>query len=154
MFVIFKIKNMDIKTIITVSETADRGKSLTLNKLGSYLVSSGANTAYSLSNKDYYAVFNYKGVIVGVQTFGDTLDVVRDGLRSFQIDKCDIILIATKRHGETVKEVESFANNNAYRVVWTAPYKVWDGQISVAAIKEYTASHLMQIVNDCISGKL
>jgi len=139
------------KTIIAVSGTANVGKSMTLARLGRQLVAVGATTATNVSGKDYNANFTYKTKTIGIQTYGDATRLVKNGLDGFLTMNCDIIAIASKGYGGTVKEIEKFANTNGYRVIWTKPYCVWDGSISDNDIKDYSASHLKFMLDDIIS---
>lgn len=145
---------MKQKTIIVVSGKGNIGKSMTLSRLGEQLYKSGATTSQTFPAKDYHAYLQYKGKKMGVQTYGDTERLVKDGLNAFNTKGCDIIAIASKGFGATVKAIESFAKANDYRVVWTTPYRVWDGSISESDTKDYAASHLKMMVDDVLTGVL
>lgn len=145
---------MKKKTIIVVSGKGNVGKSMTLSRLGKQLVAAGATTSHTFPKKDYRAFLHYKNKTIGVQTYGDREDLVNDGLNAFKTKNCDIIAIATKGFGATVTTLESFAKANNYRVIWSTPYRVWDGSISANDIKDYTASHLKLMIDDVISGIL
>ncbi|WP_405576850.1 hypothetical protein [Winogradskyella sp. Asnod2-B02-A] len=145
---------MKQKTIIVSSGTANIGKSMTLSRLGKQLVVAGATTSHTFPKKDYHAYLQYKGMKIGVQTYGDRQDLVKDGLNAFNAKSCDIIAIASKGYGATVKAIESFALANDYRVIWTSPYRVLDGSITATDIKDYSASHLKMMVDDIISSSL
>ncbi|WP_298779036.1 hypothetical protein [uncultured Polaribacter sp.] len=135
------------KAIIVASGKADIGKSLTLSKLGKML-----NPSLSITRKDYQICFDYKNIKIGLQTFGDTEFYVKNGLTDFLKEDCDLIIIASKGFGKTVTAIENFAGANDYRVIWTTPYRVWDGSITTDDIKRYSASHLFQMVDDVISN--
>jgi Mrp family chromosome partitioning ATPase len=145
---------MKQKTIIVSSGKANVGKSMTLSRLGEQLSIAGATTMQSFPKKDYHAYFNYKSKEIGIQTYGDTEKLVKDGLKAFNSKSCGIIVIASKGFGATVKAIESFAKANDYRVLWTTPYRVWDGSISESDTKDYSASHLKMMVDDVITGIL
>lgn len=113
---------MKKKTIIVVSGTANIGKSMTLSRLGHQLYYAGALTTQKFPAKDYRAYFKYNANKIGIQTYGDTEHLVYTGLYELQSQNCDIIAIASKGFGKTVKAIETFANSNNYRVIWTAPY--------------------------------
>jgi hypothetical protein len=142
------------KTIIVVSGKGNVGKSMTLSRLGHQLYYAGASTTQKFPAKDFRAYFQYKTKKIGIQTYGDTEHLAYTGLYELQSLNCDIIAIASKGFGKTVKAIEAFANSNNYRVIWTAPYRVWDGSITTSDIKDYTASHLKLMIDDVISGTL
>ena len=145
---------MKKKTIIVVSGTANIGKSMTLSRLGVQLYYAGASTNQKFPAKDYRACFQYKTKKIGIQTYGDTEHLVYTGLHELQSQNCDIIAIASKGFGKTVKAIETFANSYNYRVIWSTPYRVWDGSVTTSDIKDYTASHLKLMIDDVISGIL
>lgn len=145
---------MKQKTIIAVSGTANIGKSMTISSLGRQIVAAGATTTDNISKNDYSAILAYKFKTIGIQTFGDLEELVKNGLIHFFNLKCDIIVIASKGYGATVKAIEEFAGVNKYRVIWTTPYRVWDGTISENDIKDYTASHIKMMIDDVILGTL
>ena len=142
------------KTIIALSGTANVGKSMTLSRLGRQLQTAGGVTPDNIVGVEYRAVFAYLRINVGIQTFGDTDNVIRQGLLHFQTNSCDIIAIACKRFGATTNRLTTFASANGYRLIWAAPYEVRDGSITNDAIKSYGASHLLNMINDVISGSL
>lgn len=145
---------MKQKSIIVAQGTANIGKSMTLSRLGRILVNSGSTTTGNTSRGDYNVTMSYISKLIGIQTFGDSPGLVKTGLTDFLNMSCDIIVIASKGYGATVMEIESFAKTNNYRVIWTSPYKVWDGSISANDIKDYSASHLKLMIDDIISGRL
>lgn len=145
---------MKQKTIIVKSGKANIGKSMTLSRFGEHLVKAGATTTQTLPKKDYHAYFDYRGKKVGIQTYGDTKKLVQDGLNAMQSNSCDIIAIASKGYGATVKAIEAFAKSNNFRVIWAKPYCVWDGSITENDIKNYSASHLKLMIDDVITGVL
>jgi len=145
---------MKQKTIIAVSGTANIGKSMTISSLGRQIVAAGGTAPDDVTTKDYRAVIKYLSKIIGVQTYGDTEDLVQSGLDALLNHNCDIIVIASKGYGATVDAIGAFAGTNGYRLIWTSPYEVRDGSIPTTTIKDYGASHLLLMINDIISGSL
>lgn len=143
-----------LKTIIAVSGTADVGKSMTLTRLGRQLLTNGGITIEDLTPNEYRAVFEYAGATVGVQTYGDSDQVVREGLDIFLEEKCQVIAMACKRYGATALRIENFARQNDFRVIWTSPYQVWDNSITVDVIKSTSARHLRFMIDEIIDGTL
>lgn len=140
------------KTIIGVWGTANVGKSMTIANLGRLIQTAGGVTTANITAEDYQAIFEYLGHNIGVQTYGDIGRVVREGLAFFLAGNCDVIVIASKGYGETVHRIGEFAGDNGYRIIWTTPFEVRDGLTGVSDIKAYGATHLLQVVNDLISG--
>jgi len=149
-----EIKKEGLKTIVVVSGKGNIGKSFTLSSLGRQLVTAGANTTADITKKEYHADFIYQNKKVGVQTYGDLAHLVINGLQEFLSVGTEIIAIASKGYGATVKAIEDFASLNNYRVIWTSPYQAWDSITDENRIKEYTASHLKLIIDDVIAGNI
>lgn len=142
------------KTIIGVYGTANTGKSKTINRLGHLISENGGTTSNDINYKDYFAVFSYKSACVGIQTYGDYKSAVVEGLRKFKEQSCEVIVIASKQYGGTVDVINEFATDNDFRVIWVTPYQVLDGSIDIDRLKNYSAQHLLRIVNDVIDGNL
>ncbi|MEP4534962.1 MAG: hypothetical protein ABJ004_17845 [Cyclobacteriaceae bacterium] len=142
--------------MIVLQGTANVGKSMTLASLGQQIQAKGGVTANNLNRKDYWAIFNYQGVKVGVQTYGDHVNVINQGIPKFLSNSCDIIAIAAKSSGATIDTLKQIADTNHYRVILTKPYEVRGGfnPISTGTIKDYCASHLLLMIDDIISGNL
>ncbi|XLS30837.1 hypothetical protein ACJD0Z_08385 [Flavobacteriaceae bacterium M23B6Z8] len=145
---------MKQNTIIVAQGTANVGKSMTLSRLGRQLITAGATTVDDVTKTDYSARLQYSSVTIGIQTYGDLEGWVAQGLQHFLNNSCDIIAIASKRYGATARVIEEFASVNNYRVIWSTPYRVWDGSITDSDIKDYSASHLKLMVDDIISGSI
>jgi hypothetical protein len=143
------------KTIIGLQGTANIGKSMTLIRFGHQLLNTpGVYTADNLYDKDYRAVFNFKNITIGLQTYGDSAHLVNQGLTYFQENKCDIILITSKGFGATTDLITEYASTKNFRLIWTRPYTCWDNSISENEIKNYAAKHLLLLVNDIINDNL
>lgn len=143
---------MKQKTIIVLHETANQGKSMTLSELGRILFKNKATTKDEINKSEYRAILTYKNCQIGIQTYGDNEWLIMEGLDALK--KCDIIVIPAKRFGATHTTLNQFANKQSYRVIWAAPYKVWDGSIGVDEIKRYSASHIKFMIDDIISNNL
>ena len=140
------------KTIIGLKGKANVGKSMTLSRLGRQLRNAGGVTQDDIDKSEYWAVFEYQGVKIGVQTYGDHVNDVSAGIAGFLDRQCAIIVTASKTTGDTVDHLNQVAGTNGYRIIWARPYEVGDGSIAVEVIKEYGASHLLRMINDIISG--
>lgn len=145
---------MKQKTIIGLKGTANVGKSMTLSSLGRQLRNARGITSVDVTRGDYWAVFDYQGKKVGIQTYGDHVSHVRSGVTGFLNERCDIIVIASKTTGATLNHVNQVATTNDYRVFWARPYEVRDRSIPVEDMKEYCANHLRLMIDDIISGIL
>ena len=144
------------KTIIGVWGTANKGKSTTIRTLGRNLKNNGAQTENDVEKyNEYQAVFDYRGIKVGLQTYGDVASLVEEGLEELELKGSDIIVIATKSYGRTVDHLGEFAGIHDYRVLWVTPieiYNVEEGEIH--QMKYYSASQLEVMINDIIDGIL
>jgi len=145
------------KTIIAVWGTANVGKSKTLIKLGNIIKNCGWITENNVSkNNDYWAVFKYKGITLGVETYGDVEDDVGHGLQGLIGAKCDIIVMTSKTYGGTVNAIGELSSDpsNDYRVLWITPIQVNDGQTDLDLVNGHSARHLKQMIEDIIELKL
>lgn len=142
------------KTIIGVYGTANIGKSKTINRLGHLIGENGGSSDNNINFYDYFAVFSYKSACVGIQTYGDYKFAVEEGLGKFKEQNCEVIVIASKQYGGTVDVLNEFAKDNDFRVIWVTPYQVLDGSIDIDELKNYSAQHLLRMVNDVIDGSL
>lgn len=142
------------KTIIVLQGTANVGKSTTLAKLGRIMLAKGATSTSNIVNEpDYHAFFNYHNVVIGLRTYGDTEEIVKDALEKFK-GKCDIIIIASKRYGATVNVIKQFAKDNSFRTFWSAPHWREGNKDQIDQLKEYAAHHYDKMVVDIIQGNL
>ena len=142
------------KTIINISETANRGKSIMISSLGRRLVQLGATTNDEVDKKDYRATFIYKGIKIGIQSNGDIESIVQKALEYFLSQQCQIIVIPTKRHGATVNVVSTFAQINSFRIITGSPYQMSGSEREIVRIKEYAAEHCELMVSDIISERI
>ncbi|GAB5526272.1 MAG: hypothetical protein Roseis2KO_41440 [Roseivirga sp.] len=145
------------RTIIGVWGKANTGKTTTLALLGHQLISAGATTGNNINHTDYQAIFQYKSATVGLQTYGDYAKVVREGLL-YLGTQCDVLVMATRSLGYSVKELQDYAKRHGYRLIWATPLQLEGaqpkGSAAVRSLKDYSAEQLLKMVDDIIAGIL
>ncbi|GEM_PF-4304840 len=144
-------------TIIGVWGKANTGKSTTLALLGAKLICAGATTDNNINHTEYRAIFKYHSATIGLQTYGDYARAVREGLSYFN-KQCDILVMASRSSGGTMAELQAYAQNHGYRLIWVTPLQLEGaqpkGSVAVGALKDYSARQLLQMVDDMIAVPL
>ena len=146
------------KTIIGLWGTANVGKTMTLGALGKKLLEAGATTNNNIDFKEYRAIIQYKGKVIGLQTYGDHASVVEEGLEYFNKHQCEMIIMAAKSYGATTDLIINYASTFGYGILWFAPIQL-EGNYSreseeLKRVKQYAAQQLLQAINDLISETL
>ncbi len=143
------------KTIIVVSGKTNTGKTKTLSKLCHCIEAAGGNTSNNIhKHKDYLAWFNYSQTVVGVQTYGDRLRDVENGLAALIKHQCEIIVIASRSQGATIRHIMSFAKMHGFRPIRTTTNRVKADSIPYEDMNSYTSRQLLSMVDDIIAGTL
>ena len=101
-----------MKYIIALSGKSNCGKSTTINKVIS-LCEKRFNTIF-VNRKclDWFGMFEYKGIMIGIAAKGDKEELILDELRKIEDSakkKCDIFVCACHIYGETVDCIHGLA---------------------------------------------
>lgn len=142
------------KTLIALKGTANVGKSMTLSKLGRKIRAAGGLTNEEIDRREYWAIFDYKNSLIGIQTYGDHVNDVSAGIKGFLQRQCDVIISASKIRGATINHLSQIAITNSYRLLSVRPIEVNDGSIDIDTIKDYGADQLLIMIDDIIAGNL
>lgn len=142
------------KTIIVLKGTKNIGKTSTLVRVGKKLDKrKNSTTKDDINYPEYRAVFEYLGVKVGIQTFGDHVYVIDEGLNEFDKYPCDILIMASKGYGDTTMAIENYAKRGGYRVFWGTPWNCTD-TTQLNALNDYNADICLKMLDDIINGIL
>lgn len=115
------------------------GKTTTLNilidrmKSISRLVDIGK---ISVAPKDNWAIFEYKGKMVGIVTAGDDGNVLKEGFKELdqKCELCDVYVCATRTKRSSCKYIESeFPDSN---IMWQRKWSITIENGSMASLKK------------------
>lgn len=106
-----------MKKIFGLWGAANRGKTTTLNILVDLL--SQVSDSYSVQRfYESRAWFLINGIKIGVCTPGDNQTEIKENIKFFTKNECEIIVTATRTKGGSVDEVEFFKNEHNAELVW------------------------------------
>ena len=117
---------------------AETGKTMTLNLLIDILesVTTGHEMPIPqsvLNNRR--KSFIYKGLNIGIGTWGDNEDEVRRNCGFFQDNNCDIVFSATRTKGRSRKALLKYAEENSTSVIWIKK-RIADSDYESAALEQ------------------
>ena len=99
--------------IICLKGRHNCGKTTTLNYLIDLLdVRINGGTMPTPHKGDRRKVFIYKGLIIGISTYGDTENILTQNCKFFEDNACDIAFSACLTRGKTCAVLDHFAANN------------------------------------------
>ena len=151
------------KTIIALYGRANEGKSQTLKKVCQLIMANFPNA------KSTPAVINYDGDIlvtidvcsikIGIESQGDPNSrmINEDTLGKLANEKCDIIICATRTHGETVRKVDELATSVDYYTLWLSSF--WSPEtatepLNSEVLNKMAAENIIEIIKSLIIGQL
>lgn len=106
-----------MKKIFGLWGAANRGKTTTLNILVDLL--SQVSDSYCVQRfYESRAWFLINGIKIGVCTPGDNQIEIKENIKFFTENECEIIVTATRTKGSSVDEIEVFKNEHNAELVW------------------------------------
>jgi hypothetical protein len=148
-----------MKTIITVYDAGNRGKSSTLIALGNLLLTTydKVMTVNKLDPKEQPITEDFTLVVqigrkkIGIESMGDPGTELRDRLQELVNSQCDIIFCSARTRGETVDDVNVIADENGYQGIWTSPYLFLEGtEEQCLFLNQLSAKHLLDLLQTLI----
>ncbi|HEY5125097.1 MAG TPA: hypothetical protein VIK14_15310 [Ignavibacteria bacterium] len=105
------------KTIIALKGKGKSGKSTTLRLLSNKLEIQGFKIIIDkrkINRTDFkYVVFSKNGIRVGITSYGDLLEIIKNNLKILENLNCKILICACRSRGETLNFPKYFSS---YRV--------------------------------------
>lgn len=143
-----------MKTILSVWNTAGKGKSQTIRELARLLLASypayvsiDPITISIPPDRDFLIVVEVDGIRVGIASQGDPGTGLERKLRKLADEfNCDIIVCATRTRGESVKIVDRVANDYDYNTIWISTYQV--GKRHQPMANQLKARHLLDLLQN------
>jgi len=121
-----------MKTILSIWNTGNKGKSETLRELSHLLLSTypshqpiSPNPAYVPTNGDFRLVIEINGKIIGIESKGDPKTDLSNRLLDLADNfNCEIIICSSRTRGETVDAVDNLYRTRGYQTIWTSTYQI------------------------------
>ena len=105
--------------LITVSGTANSGKSTVLSLTIDKFIQNGAKVVSLLKDgsTDRVVILEYNNKLIGICTAGDAVSVLDWWLPRLLSKGCKHIVTATKAYGDTCSYVNNFAEDNNFEII-------------------------------------
>jgi ABC-type Zn uptake system ZnuABC Zn-binding protein ZnuA len=139
-----------MKTILAIWHSGEKGKTETVREIANNLMriypsfkSIYPNPVVVPSKYDFRLVIEINGKIIGLESQGDPKTNLKKRIEELITNyNCDIIFCTTRTRGETVRAVESVANNFGYDQIWTSTYQTTTNHSLVNDLK---AKHIIDL---------
>jgi len=151
------------KTIIALYGRKDEGKSETLKCVCKLLLTNFPNSKSTPESINYHndilVIIDTGFVKIGIESQGDPKSrlICKDTVKKLANQNCDIIVCATRTHGETVCKVDKIANENDYYTLWLSSF--WSPQSPANALdrnvlNRIAAESIIEVVKSLIKEQL
>ncbi len=143
-------RNNYMKTILSISNSANKWKSKTLKELATLLTETypTLKTIVEMaigSKGDFRLIININGIIIGIESEGDpNTDLEK---RIFDLSdnfQCDIIICTSRTRGETTQAINKFTRIRGYQAIWTSTYQISDSN-QHALVNRLKAKHILEL---------
>ena len=107
-------------------------------------------------DSDIKAIFDIKGVKVGIESQGDPECDMERTMEEFVKDGCGIIVTACRTKSTTFKAVKEFlGEKNQYDILWLAHYVYQAPRADLIrdSFNKAYAEHVLQLIEDRINNK-
>lgn len=139
-----------MKTIITLSNVSNKGKSSSLRELAMILESRNpndivfSNPSPILSTGDFRLIIKINGKVIAIESKGDPSTDLGNRLEEiFNTYKPDIIFCSSRTSRNTVHDIKTFATTHSYQQIWTSTYHI-DYQHDL--VNKLKAKHLFELL--------
>lgn len=140
---------MKNKTSIALQGDPDTGKSLAIGLLFDLMIQNGFQIVQDKkrkSSKDFFVIVIKNGIKIGICSYGDVADLIKERCGRFVDAKCKIIIYACHPKGTTVDAIHSFKMYSPVFVPKTVVSKSKQKNANIA-----DAHELLKIVTNLIS---
>jgi hypothetical protein len=150
---------MKQKTIIQLWGAQGCGKTGTIKILREEIIikylNSSHNYALPLPKGDISDVLSINNFKVGIESMGDYLWAydLHKRLNDLVLT-CDIIICTSRVYNDVSKHIEHLANTNGYRLIKVTNYRSIDPSLSNDELNKLSAIHLLDLVDQIITGVL
>lgn len=143
-----------MKTIITLSNVSNKGKSSSLRELAKILESQNPNdiifsipTPIPLTG-DFRLIIKINGKIIAIESKGDpSTDLGKRLEEIFNTYNPDIIFCSSRTSRNTVHDIKTFATTHSYQQIWTSTYHMENNHDIVNKLKAKHMVELLQTLN-------
>ena len=152
---------MKQKTIIQIWGIQGSGKSGTIKILREELIARYVNPAHTytlpLPNGEISDVLICAGLTVGIESMGDYLWAygLHDRLNDYFIKyNCDIIICASRVRNDVTQHIEHMASTHCFRIIKATNYRGDEPPFVQDELNKASAIHLLDLVNQIITGTI
>lgn len=112
------------KLVIANRGTGQIGKSSSIKAVYQLMKDKGyALITEEWQGEDIKAIFEIKGVKVGIESQGDPDSLMEPTMEAFVIENCEIIVTASRTKSFTYKKVTDYlGDENGYDIIWASHY--------------------------------
>lgn len=103
-----------MKKIIALYRRANTGKTRTLN----YLIARLDNKNEGRIAEDRRVSISYGNKKIAVTTWGDNGNELRENIKFFEEENCDILVTATRSRGVTTEILYDYAQKIGAKIIW------------------------------------
>lgn len=138
-----------MKYIIALYNNTDNGKTQTLWHIAKLLISDNSNTIKfsTLSENpqlDFSLVIEVDGEIILIESTVDSSKNNYTKMRKFNLEyNVNYVFCATHTSGQTLLDVNRFANEYGFKTIWTSNYQI-DEDNNYDFFNKLKAKHLLQ----------
>lgn len=140
-----------MKTIITIWNTSNKGKSETVLELAKLLIKKNPSfkpifCSHEIDKLtlDFRLIIEINGIKIALESQGDPKTNNKVRIEEILVKYSPNILITTSRtRGETVKVIDFLADEYDYDTIWTSTYQVTKEHTQYNILK---AEHLMDLI--------
>lgn len=147
------------KTIIAIYGRQKEGKSSTIKNVCKSILSKYPNAIPSINPVNYSGdillTIQIGLIKIGIESQGDpgSRMLWNDTVENLaKIDKCDIIICATRTEGDTVRKVDYVADSYGYHTLWISSF--WSPTLHNAVLNDIASDNVIELVKSLITERL
>ena len=145
------------KTIIGIYGRANEGKSSSIKLVCQKILRDYPNTSVPEEvnySGDIFVIINLGSIRIGIESQGDPKSrmISEDTIRKLAEAKCDIIICATRTGGETVKKVDTIADEFDYHTLWLSSF--WSPSLNNNVLNDQLSDVIIEFIRSLIVCQL